>query len=321
MKQVPEGKQTVSEENQLQLLREKLMGNQAFAACRGNFGSIGDIYRGVEEKAKSPTHVLGQWDEFFGKVRIMVNILAQFQRDGLEVAHEQLLNALESPTYLFPGETVPLEQTSPVTFLLLEPKKTLLFLRWLLEGHWVELRNYIHGKECGELTKQLYAEFPTLEAHVRQNTSAYIGRDLCAAFKDAIVGSFPSKAIRRLKEAELVWHQWDDDVELRDLPIAFSLAEEQSEVMKLFGRRDQKRLTAWQFNPPKIYAKNYVGLHPVSIHEGLKDKSPALVSRGTSQGLGGIILDENPVMNRADYRTALNSRAKAGSGYAIAFDL
>ncbi|MEI6057728.1 MAG: hypothetical protein WCQ60_02035 [bacterium] len=334
MKQVPEDKQTVNTEQQLNTLREKLMGNQAFAACRGKLGPrMTDFVTQFITEAESPTGFCNRWDDFFGKARVMGNLLAQFKRDGLTTAYDELFGALHSESHLFPGEVIPIEETTPVTLVMLDPKRTFLMLKWLLEEHWDSLNAYLEWKEGrldrepSDLVKQLFEAFPTLEKHTteRRRRGDYEGDDLIAAYTDTVFSKFPmvTTSIKLFDDRCLLEHdQWNDHVEIGQHPFCLLLRMEQSEVLKMFSRKEQKLVATWQFNAPKML-KNYgVGLHPESFHAGFSKSHPALVSLGLSQGFGAVILTKNPMDRQWEgkhfFPTSWHSHAKSGT-YGIAF--
>ena len=307
---MPEEK--LNSEKQLEILRDKLMGNQAFAVCRGKLGTpITGITSNLITETNSPTNFLDEWDEFFGKARVMTNLLAQFHREGMGVAYGELFAALQSKDHFFPGETVPIEKTRPVTLLMLEPTKTIVFLRWLLEEHWVTLRDYLYWKDVEKisssygqkveqpslLTKQLYEEFPTLEMLARKHLDEYEGAELSSAYRETITNTFSREILKNGDRAELVYSQWNDHVEnVGRIPFLYMFDMEQSKVLKLFSREDQKRVATWQFHLPKVIALPiYIGLHPEEFHDDLEKVHPAFVSRGKSQGLGALTLLDNPV--------------------------
>ncbi|MDE2188563.1 MAG: hypothetical protein KGJ35_02430 [Patescibacteria group bacterium] len=339
MKQVPEGKKKVNTEKQIQILREKLAGNQAFATCRGQLGHrVTGIVGEIIGKNPSPTAVLGEWDDFFGKARVMTNLLAQFQRDGLDVAYKELYSALESDRHLLPGETVPIKQTRPITVLMLEPERTVALLRWLLEDHWMSLRDYLDWKDGRDrseapygkvskpnpLTKRLYEQFPTLEALARKHRDKYEGLELLEAFKEQVIGSFAGYDLSKGKTGQLSQHQWNDHVEyVPNIPFVYIFEMEQSEVLKIFSREDQKRVATWQFNLPKTIPHTYVGLHPRSLQTRFEKSHPALMSRGMSNGLGGMVLKDDPCSGHDKdhpYPISWYSQAKAGKyGMVFAF--
>ncbi|MEI6237921.1 MAG: hypothetical protein WCP15_00105 [bacterium] len=336
MKQVPEDKK-VNSEQQLKILRNKLMGNQAFAFCRGKLGKqVVSVAADLIAETGTPTRFLSMWDEFFGKARVMTNLLAQFNRDGMNVAYEELLSALRTDTHFFPGETVPVEQTRPVTVLMLEPEKTVSFLSWLLEEHWMSLRDYLYWKDQkpgffnkvpdkpSVLTERLYANFSKLEELARKHCSGYEGRELSEAYRQEIIDTFPEGALKNGKVAELGRPQWNDHIEhVGDIPFIYIFEMEQFEVLKMFSREDQKRIATWQFNLPKVITHFVIGLHPHKMHGCWKKSHPAFVSCGKSHGLAGVALVNSPLNSVAGsmpkYPVSYHSSGKSGK-YGIIFE-
>lgn len=320
MKRVPEGNANAESEQQLQALLEKLEGNQAFGMCRGKLGGIANIMKGFMEDNTSPTAALGKWDDFFGKARVMMNTLATLQRDGQNVAFNDLFAALTDQNFLFPGEVLPVEQTRPLTLVMLEPKKTIAFLRWLLEDHWDTLRPYVFApeKERTELVTQLYAEFPSLEEQVRVfRNHGYEGKELRAAYEIDVTSTFPEKALQKGMKLELVFQQWNDHIEgMGEIPFVYLFEMEQSEVLKLFSRKNQKRIATWRLDVPKSVAVASIGLHSLAYGKTKEkefNKRISLLSRNESNGYSAIALRHDD-----SYNTAWHSHAKEGT-YGIRF--
>jgi len=323
MKQVPEGTK-VNRKQQLQLLRAKITGNQAFGACRGKFGQpIGQLTADWIKNSESPTQVLGQWDSFTGQARVMTNLLAQFRRDGMNIAHRELLKALNDSDYLLPGEKLPIEATRPITVLMLEPEKTLTFLRWLLESHWSSLRNYLAWKESqyakapNELTEKLYTQFLMLEELAREHAKHPVegffeGKELCEAYA-TIASSFDPAILKNaMCGMGLNWGQWNDHIEgIRHLAFLYMFDCEQSKVLKRFSRKDQKRIATWQINVPKTHTLSAFGLYPEQWR--VRDSANLLrsVSRGSSHGYKVVCCTMERKM-QSWFPTASQGQAEAG---------
>ncbi len=131
--QVPEGK-SQSQEAQLERLRNDLAGNAAFRRVRGRMGA------GLVEHARriarsgSARKAVAEWDADNAAMRIMMNLLRKYGADGFEIAIDELCMALGDPHYRVTGETVPLEQTTPFTIVVIDPEETFAFMRWVI-GH------------------------------------------------------------------------------------------------------------------------------------------------------------------------------------------
>lgn len=344
MKQVPEGNTTVTADQQLAILREKLMGNQAFAVCRGKFDhQVSRLNTELLDSTDSPTSFLIQWDDFFGKARVMSNLLAQFKRDGLTVAQNELEKALKNKGYILPGETVSIEETQPMTVLMLDPERTILMLKWIIEGHWIDLDHYLEwrdGKmkdrgffqnEPHERVKKLFEMFPTLEKHsrVRKARRDYEGQDLRSAYDDTVLKSFSKEVQNVLKEADgrcLKYGQFNDHIEMERHPFVYVFMAEQSEVLRIFSREEQARIATWQLDVPKLVGNNcHIGVHPEGLHEEEQINHPALTSKGCSNFLGVSVITENPVVWSDKPKPAHQYKTFAkfgenGQPYGIVFD-
>jgi len=301
MKQVPEGTK-VSRKEQLNLLRSRLIGNQAFGSCRGKFGEqLGQLTADWIETSESPTSVLGKLDSFAGQARIMTNLLAQFRRDGMNVAYQELLKALNDSSYLLPGERLALEATRPITVLVLEPKKTFTFLRWLLECHWSLLRGYLAWKDKSsgaiqpdELTMKLYEQFPNLEELARVHASNTIdgmfeGKELSVAYS-AIEDSFNPAALKKaMFKMGLTYGQWNNHIEeINGLSFIYVFDGQQSETLARFSRKDQKRIATWQINVPKDHTLSRIGFYPTTWSIRNNPRMWRCTSRGSSHGFKAI---------------------------------
>lgn len=302
--QVPENNTTkvvLSESEQLDLLRKKLSGNQVFGACRGNLGwvNIGDNIAMMTEHTPSPTACLAAWDAFVSQPRAMVNLLAQFKRDGHTYAFKHLLNALSKPDYLLPGETIPVEKTEPITVLMLDPKRTILLLRWLVEreGHWMDLNSWLDIKDnrepesrLGMFANKLFKAFPTLEQHTRarRREGAYEGPDVVRAWYEAVYERFPKRLTDALKPcaSEAIWGQWNDHLEdIQDIPFVYVIRGEQSKILKLFSRKDQRRIATWQINVPvQRHEADDVTMYPETFESEYVKAHPHVQSLGASHG-------------------------------------
>ena len=113
---------------QIRRLMTRLTGNRAFAECRGRLNVPFDE---ILNNSKSPTQALTRFDEAVAARRIMVNMLAGFDRDGWKCARGELWSALTDLDFLFTGETVPIHETIDGYLLIVDLDLTLTFLRWL----------------------------------------------------------------------------------------------------------------------------------------------------------------------------------------------
>jgi hypothetical protein len=294
-----EMKTTVPEEKQLELLLEKLAGNQAFATCRGKFGNLLSI---VEDFGETPSAFCRRFDDFTGQARVMGNLLATLKRDGHDYAHDQLGNALKG-NHVFPGEVLPVEQTRPVTLVMFDPIKTVAMVKWLTQAYWMSLNAYLdfldgQGKtgfhnDDFELTKNLFELFPALEGYSRKRRKSgdYEGWDLAKAFDESVTDRF--EAPEGASKLRLLRGQWNDHVEWdhsgHSTALGYMVEGDQASVLRKFSRETQKKIGTWQINLPKNQATCAgvcFGIHEESEHGISRKKHPAFTSKGTQSGLG-----------------------------------
>lgn len=347
MKQVPEGTPVIGAEEQLESLRQELMGNQAFAACRGRLdqsfiGFTDELIRDVT----SPSVLLRRWDGFVGKARVMSNLLAKYQRDRWEVAFTELHKALVDKSHVILGETFPLEETEPVTILMLDPDRTMLMTRCIIEEEWscldlhLRWRDWAHSNHMGDslitLTEisgagKLLKVFPTLKQHLRERQfqGARIGSELENAYHDTVVNTFSKDVCNWLEEKcnrqglAGNWQYNQDALALHTQQYLYIFKGEQSEVLGHFTREEQTRIGTWQFHAPKILNWGVVGvrigIHPETLHPVWQKRQPALTSKGVSHGLGAIILTDLPGQGDLDYPTRNVLHASAKDPYGVIF--
>lgn len=323
MKQVPEEKNAPTREEQLKSLLGKLTGHEIFKACRGK---LYDPFYAMIEKSENPSQFCSSWDELSPMMRVMGNLLSVYKRDGWTYAYDALRMALQSKCYLLPGETVPLEQTVPVTVLMPETKKTLTFIRWLLCAHWGELDDYLDEKDgiikqrffhpLG-LTHKLFDYFPTLEDHSRKRRKQmdYEGWDLKEAYNDAVIKPLDS-IVRPLLESlngkplylgrSGGTPQWNDHIEeVGHIPLAYFFYAEAREVLKNFSRKQQKEMCTWSFNFPKIETQAEhlpnIGLHVQQEHQKWHKEFPMYASLGISRNLGAILIQSSLFLMGDEY--------------------
>jgi hypothetical protein len=320
-KHVPEGSvQTDS-------LREELLGNQVFGRVRGKLGvDVIGVVSAMVSQAKSPTEFCRLWDRFTGDVRVMGTKLAQFDRDDWATAQGVLAKALSVSDYMLPGETVPVQATTPVTVIMPDPERTLHMIRWICEGHWKDLDNWLDGKsQGGSLVNRLFQLFPALEhtSRERRQQRSYEGWDLCAAFKREVTDKLDIlTAFPRSRPVTLAYRQFNNHLELNHehgeeaptMALAFIVVGEQGKVLSSFDRDTQgTKLASWQLHLPtamvqkiklagrrSTYSDDAMGIngqwfcfHPESEHSQWKIEHPALVSRGVSRGFGVIFKPRN----------------------------
>jgi len=322
--QVPEGK-VPSREEQLSSLRQKLLGNQAFADCRGRFGF--DTLLKVVEEADSPTQFCAKWDALSASARIMGNLLAQYRRDGWTQAYGVLKSALARRAYLLPGETIPLDQTTPLTLVILNPEVTLTVINWLLNipSQELEYLNFLdenyhsgcHGRyefHPSGLTCRLAEVLPSLKeraddlGHPKWGFPSNKGRILSEAYCHDVyekMESFLAGTNRILNicasgmksvEFSLRFGQWDFEglsLGIDQCVFAQLYQAEAKQVLSFFSRVQQDYLAVWSFDFPSVSIDPdlnvAVGLHHEREHERWRKEAPMQVSRNVSHGYGAVL--------------------------------
>lgn len=300
-KQVPGQKKPVpalSREEQLRLLWQKLEGNKAFAAIRGGNAS----YLEIAKDSESPSQFRSRWRQCAGDAMVMGNVFSQMKRDGWKHAIEELQRALTIPGYLVEGESIPLDQTVPVTIVIMEFPKTLAMLTWVRAGHFYDLDDVLDGRaDEHPLAKALFDQFPSLREYstVRREERNYEGGDLIGAYCadvanifEGVVRRFP-QGTRRLGVA---YNTYNDRLEIskgHGGVFGFLIHMDQKSVLKLFSREQQTRIATWQCRvPTELSGSNgfSVGFHPEKFHGDWQNKTTFFASHGCSHGYGAVIL-------------------------------
>lgn len=334
MKRVPEGK-TVPVPGRLEQVRtlmEKLQGHKAFARLRGKMGVyFPKLVDGLFQKSTSPTAFCREWDRVAADVRVVGDLLVKLRRDKLDDAAIELLSALHNPTYTFPGETIPIEETMPVTVLIIDFPRTLAMIKWIRAAHWMDLNAALDGEDCGKLTCDLFKQFPSLPrySHERRRNGDYEGWDLEAAYtKDAlkdesqdVQGSF-AMAIRRYP-LQIANGTYNDHLEVGQrsgtwIRFGYLLLGEQDQVLRNVPRELQSNISTWFCRvPARILGENpqhlYFGFHPEQRHEEWQHEANAFSSIGCSHGHGMVVLNRDYDAMR-DYLKRHNQQM-TGAGY------
>jgi hypothetical protein len=317
-KQVPENNSS----QQIAELQDQLRGHQIFGRYRGTYNytamnAVGEILG----KSESPTEFLRQWDSFAGDMRVLGNMMAVLKRDDKTEALTAFQQALIDPTYTFPGETIPLDKTVPVTLVMFNPKATLSMLLWITQGHWMDLGKFmddewdVYGESRRHLTVPLFENFPSLPRAIRARCESinYMGWDLLYAYQvDVLRGVEIPKDFHSMY---LAFGQYNDHIELERSRysaktttvapdtqevncvghFAFWVEGDQAAVLSRFTREQQEKMATWQFHvhPDLIRVKDprylTVGLHIEAMHEEFQHHYGSRASAGVSHGFGGII--------------------------------
>jgi hypothetical protein len=312
-KQVPE----VPKEQQIDDLINQLKSNDAFRQHRGRLRWGASFLSDLASKANSPSAFCRNWDALTGDLRVIGNMMAKLSRDDREFALSELTAALSDADHLFPGESHPIEKTVPVTLLMLDPDRTLLMIRWILECHWGDLGNYLdvkrgvkidaafHKGERQTTTETLFAKFPSLEEEtwkrIRGSLLWYVGPELFESHRRDVdqqyghfKGGFGGFGGKNFKALTVGWTQYNDDLEINyGKGFAYFVEADQKEVLSFFTRAEQKTVATWQFRviPETTNRLGHVniGLHPESQHAHWERECVGATSLGFSQGLGAVM--------------------------------
>lgn len=308
MTKVPEDRRVFPfYDEELTALALKLAGNKAFGVCRSQHYNwrLGDIIDDMINETASPSEYLEKFDKFTSALRIITDLMAQLKRDGKTRLVEELKNALEDRNYVLMGETVPLEQTVPITLLMLEPEKTLPLLKWFAGG-----------------------KIPATYIEEDVNST----RGILESYLNSLDGLPTSyeKSIRLSNEGD----RWLDEssctiaAELQGLADSCFMffGKDQGQVLSMIDRKDQHRVTTWQINAPSILVGMSpgfsIGFHEVGDHEIWLKRYPTLASVGASHGYGAFFILE-PILNKFARLEYLNqeiwvhSTSTEGEGYHI----
>ncbi|MFA6551988.1 MAG: hypothetical protein WCT19_00625 [Candidatus Paceibacterota bacterium] len=311
MKQVPESKVKVSKEAQVAELLKTLAGNKVFGLCRGNMPGVLRDSRGLMYKAESPSQFLKLLNQHFADCRVMLKLLAKYQRDGWKEAEHQLETAL-GEDFVIDGEDFSIQETTPATILMLEPEITLLMISWSLTHEIDDLATFVKGN-CAEsldpVLFRLFEEFPTLNERTKDWAEYgyhrnWQGIDL---FSNSYGDRF-EKDLDALKNQKgeiiplrLTEHQQNSALSNRAQRFGYLFIDkDQSEILSQFGRADQMNLTTWQLHVPTLIVREilstsltghfFVGLHPEKEHSVWQKKWPAFASRGFAHGFGATLM-------------------------------
>ncbi len=256
-------KPILSEEQQLAALYEVLARHSdAFGKCRGKLGGDNPALTHILSKSDSPTAFRTQWMEFASKVTVIGGLLAKFWRDGMEIAYRELLAALMGDHVII-GETVPLEQTTPLTIVMFDPERTLALIPWLQNHHgtsmWHQLTEFdkaVAERIDGVLTDEtirLMELYPTLMHRLAERRMAAnpIGQEFCDAQRDAVLNRF---AIDDTWIPLTMAHNLGSHLRIPDttdgMPLAFLHRGTQDEVLRRYERRQHPEIATWQLHVP-----------------------------------------------------------------------
>lgn len=200
-KQVPEAS---GQDADIAYLRDRLAGNQSFGRLRGTMHEelLSRMGRMARESA-SPTAFKDAFGEYMSDAQVMGVLLAQLERDGRTEAATLLTYILEHGGIL-PNEEFPIEQMEDITFVMLDPERTIPMLLFILEGQFEVLDTYARmcerkswegvGMETHPFThaeiEELFLRFPSLKQLVRERYKEHrnnTGRPAAQTYTHALV--------------------------------------------------------------------------------------------------------------------------------------
>ncbi len=301
---MPEDKnnEALLRETQIAALREQLVGNQVFARLRGRARGLVGLYKFLLEQTGSPSEALRRWDKLVSDGRVLLTMLAKLHRDGQQTAVEELLRSLREPNFLFTGETVPIEQTTPLTIVIPNADYTWILLEWIMRVEETRvLFDHIEYREEGitpdkpeilERVPWLYAQtefllkyYPTILQRFRSDYNrpgsvgaddvllSSHGADILAKFD--LPGGIPLHVAanrQHTRELNLVPGSFIETYAPGKKPMngrrtgemAYLFPGEQKDVLKGMDRRERRLLGAWQLRIPTVIWD--------SVHDRLRDK-------------------------------------------------
>lgn len=323
--QVPEAP---SREAQLAVLHSELLGHGAFGRVRGTLHkSVASLVDSCLGPIYSPTKVLANWDQRAGDIRIMVNLLAKFERDRMFFARDELQRALCKPGYMIAGETVPLEQTMPFTIFMIDPVMVIELCRWLktanaadsLDENWPtllkpetqsRLSDSMQGvvRAIGSFRlpdtpnyNQMWLDMNGARVwwgnrHREYNDWIWISSNVFDGLQHIAYkwkGPGPSILSPRIPHPYISEPGWITEDRFS---LARAAPRDQAAVLSAFPRDVQYRVGTWQFHVPTAMKfgsrkKHFtVALHPEAEHARWQKERPVFASRGVSHGFGAVIV-------------------------------
>lgn len=343
MKRVPGATEAPQREEQLRQLLTKLAGHEAFGRLRGTFGPEDTKRRhltGLVAGSQTPTAFCREWDQYSADVRVLGSMLAQFRRDGWDSAARELELALMLLGYTLPGEEVPLNETVPLTALIVDFPRTYAMISWIRAAHWMDLDRFLDGDSVNPLTTNLFDQFPSLQAHtvLRRKWGSYEGGDLLAAYRDDVLHPFlreafgleysanerPKSFLSEAKTMEVGNGTYNDHLELSHNALGYLFQDDQAAVLSRIPREHQNRVSTFSFRAPKIVVEALnqgeykwrqtltVGFHPEERHGDWSNTGGACPSKGCAHGFGTVLLDKRR-HDRNSHLSRYNNLRRDGS--------
>lgn len=334
----------LSREQQLELLFQKLAGNKSFRSLRGRFTeNPGSLL----SKTSSPSETLRYWDGLSKDIRVMLNLLAKFKRNGWTVAYSELLSALNS-SHVIEGEIIPVEDTTPMTAVIFDAGIALSLADWALTHTLEDYKQFVlHRKDASRdpVLGNLHSALPTLEK-------------IMAGWQESNFNQFWRGSTLLSGQAPL-FEEWKNILKpkfdfyhrtfLRLDPCgqeyvlacryAFGILLQNvrsKELLEMVPRSKQERLGMWHFDVPTMLLPQMTGggdsshfsfcLHPEEEHPRWSKMYPALISKNIQHGKGAVLLpriqgwDEREILSRG-YLFPERSKWPADNQIRLKFDL
>ncbi len=313
VKDVGIGQAPIGAEEQLRKLRQKLAGHRVFGKLRGKFEDFSpeDFLHDKKDRPLCPSKVQERFAKWIADRKVMFQLLATLGRDSQTVAYEELLKAL-CEDHVITGEDIPLEQTEKGVLVMVDPEKTILLVRWLYTSTPEDGKKWVaEGKlppdrgMCGSLTPQLVETFPDLVEEFKNPLNRIL------EFPLEKIHPHLEKARERFRQKmcadDVKWicidpgrtHYWRG---CRAVAL-FLHGKDQKGALSFFTREEQKSISTWKFDYPKITRRKmgvswgsspnfWIGLHPEEEHTKWRRRWPSFASRGCANNLGAVIVDK-----------------------------
>lgn len=299
-------------EAELALLRRKLAGNRSFRACRGNFNHF---HTKSLLDTGTPSQILARFARWVAARKVMLNLLATLKRDGHMTAYEELTAALHHTDFVITGEVIPLENTESGVLVIPNLYQALTVIQWLYTSsrqdavQWIRSRKGVVDPTDTSLVARMFREIPSFARqlhignHMYQNDSSpTMHLETNAGFYDTLIAAL--NVIPNGFHRVYANQSYNDFNLLEDFPIGALISKVQlADILRLFNRHEQKKLSVWRFNYPQTHSsliarsarkgplkQQFVGLHPESEHDGWKKLWPSLTSINCTNGWGAVLL-------------------------------
>lgn len=307
-KYVPGGS-VPSREEQIRWLLEKLAGRDWFKRLRrdGMFDGPGlDLsLTTLVDITDSPAELKRRLAAFVADMQIAGDLLARFKRDEWEEAARLLTRSLYDPTFMLPGETTPIEQTTLITLVMLIPEKTLAMIDWLRQGKEREhlVRRYFNHRVEQPETTTLFDLCASLEGCMIRQLKSH-NENMGVAFSsshweehDAEGQAWPKDAANLLIPAlHLAWYSYSGEFDLKCFRPVRQWFGDPSHMLDQIPRSTQRHIATWTIRVPTVLLEErrrglFWIFHPEAEHAFWSGVPNAFASIGCSHGYGAVALN------------------------------